>query len=95
MHSATRNGAPASVKVTVPQAQDTARARWASSGDSSTTVPLGSRLVAETFHGLVAGSDHSILAQPGWKSSLTAAPADKYTMVDLLTFVDDVNPLGD
>lgn len=55
---------------------------------------VGSRLVAETFHGLVASSEHSILAQKGWKTSLTATPTDKYTMVDLLTFVDDINPLG-
>lgn len=56
---------------------------------------VGSRLVVETFHGLVATSDHSILAEKGWKPSLPAQDADHYTMLDLLLFVDDINPLGD
>ena len=56
---------------------------------------VGSRLVVETFHGLIEGSDHSILKQAGWKPSLPAQHADHFTMNDLLLFVDDLNPLGD
>lgn len=56
---------------------------------------VGSRLVVETFHGLVAGSDHSILKQAGWKPSLPTQHSDHYTMNDLLLFVNDLNPLGD
>ncbi len=56
---------------------------------------VGSRLVVETFHGLVEGSEHSILKQAGWKPSLPATQADHFTMNDLLLFVDDLNPLGD
>jgi hypothetical protein len=56
---------------------------------------VGSRLVAETFHGLVEGSDHSIFKEDDWKPSLPALNADRFTMLDLLLFVDDVNPLGD
>jgi hypothetical protein len=56
---------------------------------------VGSRLVVETFHGLVEGSDHSILKQDGWTPELPAQHPDRFTMNDLLRFVDDVNPLGD
>jgi hypothetical protein len=30
-----------------------------------------------------------------WKPTLPAAKAGDFTMVDLLRFVDDINPLGD
>jgi hypothetical protein len=56
---------------------------------------VGGRLVAETFHGLVQGSDHSILKQANWKPTLPAKNPDKFTMNDLLLFVNDINPLGD
>jgi hypothetical protein len=56
---------------------------------------VGSRLVTETFHGLVEGSDHSILKEKGWKPTLPAQHPDRFTMKDLLLFVDDLNPLGD
>ena len=56
---------------------------------------VGSRIVAETFHGLVEGSEYSILKSTGWKPSLPSHEADRFTMNDLLTFVDDVNPIGD
>jgi hypothetical protein len=55
---------------------------------------VGSRLVAETFHGLVEGSDHSIIKETYWKPSLPAQNSDRFTMNDLLLFVD-LNPLGD
>jgi hypothetical protein len=56
---------------------------------------VGSRLVAETFHGLVEGSEHSILKETGWTPTLPAQHPDRFTMNDLLHFVNDVNPLGD
>jgi hypothetical protein len=56
---------------------------------------VGSRLVGETFHGLVEGSEPSILKQAGWKPTLPSQDPDRFTMNDLLRFVDDVNPLGD
>lgn len=56
---------------------------------------VGSRLIAETFHGLVEGSEHSILKEYGWSPTLPAQDPDCFTMNDLLLFVDDVNPLGD
>lgn len=56
---------------------------------------IGGRLVAETFHGLVEHSEYSILKQPGWKPSLPSAQSEHFSMTDLLTFVDDINPLGD
>jgi len=56
---------------------------------------VGSRLVVETFHGLVEGSDYSILKQAGWKPTLPAAQVTHFTMNDLLLFVNDINPIGD
>jgi hypothetical protein len=56
---------------------------------------VGSRLVVETFHGLVEGSIHSILKQQNWQPTLPAAQQTHFTMNDLLLFVNEVNPLGD
>jgi hypothetical protein len=56
---------------------------------------VGSRLVVETFHGLVEGSDRSILGEPDWKPTLPAQHADRFTMKDLRLFADDVNPIGE
>ena len=56
---------------------------------------VGSRLVVETSHGLVEGSDYSILKSKNWKPALPAQHADHFTMNDLLIFVNDLNPLGD
>lgn len=55
---------------------------------------VGSRIVVETFHGLVEVSRDSILQQPDWEPSLPSAKVDHFTMADLLAYVDDVNPLG-
>jgi hypothetical protein len=57
--------------------------------------PVGSRLVVETFHGLIEGSEHSILKEDNWKPTLSSQHPDRFTMNDLLLFVNDVNPLGD
>ncbi|QPC81301.1 peroxidase [Phototrophicus methaneseepsis] len=55
---------------------------------------VGSRIVVETFHGLVEVSRHSILQEQGWAPSLPSVDPDRFTMADLLAFVDEVNPLG-
>lgn len=57
--------------------------------------PVGSFLVAETFHGLIEASDHSIVKEKGWKPALPAQDPQRFTMLDLLKFVGDINPLGD
>jgi hypothetical protein len=56
---------------------------------------VGSRLVAETFHGLIEGSDYSILKQANWKPTLPSSDPDHFTMNDLLLFVNEINPIGD
>jgi hypothetical protein len=48
----------------------------------------------ETFHGLIEGSRHSILQQAGWHPELPSQDRDRFTMLDLLVFVDGSNPLG-
>jgi hypothetical protein len=53
---------------------------------------VGSRIVMETFHGLLEGSWHSILKEPAWKPTL--GNGAQFTMNELLTLVNDVNPLG-
>ncbi|MGL4239550.1 MAG: peroxidase family protein, partial [Beijerinckiaceae bacterium] len=56
--------------------------------------PLGATIIAEVFVGLVQGSRASYLAAtPAFKPTLGAKPGD-FTMVDMLTFSDTVNPLG-
>jgi Animal haem peroxidase len=56
---------------------------------------VGSRIVVETFHGLIEGSSHSILKQSGWKPPLAMSSSGCFRMVDLLDFAGVVNPLGD
>jgi hypothetical protein len=56
---------------------------------------IGSRLVTETFHGLIECSRFSILKEAGWKPSLPAIQPNHFTLADLLHFVGDLNPLGD
>lgn len=55
---------------------------------------VGSTIVVETFHGLIEGSQDSILKEAGWKPSLPSVDPNKFTMADMLVFVDDINPLG-
>ncbi len=55
---------------------------------------VGSRIVIETFHGLVEVSRHSILQEENWSPNLPATKESHYTMADLLAYVGDVNPLG-
>ncbi|MEO7912888.1 MAG: peroxidase family protein [Roseiflexaceae bacterium] len=64
--------------------------------DSLRLGPVGSRIVAETFVGLIKGSRNSILSEDNrfWRPSLPALQPGHYTMVDLLLLVSDFNPLG-
>ena len=55
---------------------------------------VGSRIIVETFHGLIEGSPHSILQDPTWRPELPSQHRHHFTMLDLLEFVDDINPLG-
>lgn len=64
--------------------------------DGQRLGPVGSRLVAETFVGLIQGSQHSILAEANgdWRPTLPSLRPGQFTMVDLLLLVNDLNPLG-
>jgi len=56
--------------------------------------PVGSRILAEVFIGLLQGDDESFLsAEPGWTPTLGATPGH-FTMGDLLRFVGDLDPLN-
>ena len=65
--------------------------------------PVGSRIVAEVFIGIIQGDENSFMAQKNWKPTLPAAKAGDFTMVDLLTFMaaaqpdaaKAINPVGD
>ncbi len=58
--------------------------------------PVGSTIISEVFVGLVHGDHNSFLWRvKNWKPTLPSAAPGTFTMVDLLRFVDDINPLGD
>jgi hypothetical protein len=58
--------------------------------------PVGSRILAEVFVGLLQGDPASFLAvEPRWRPTLPAATGGHYTMADLVTLAGDLNPLGD
>ena len=58
--------------------------------------PVGATIVSEVFVGLVHGDHNSFLWKvKNWKPTLPSATPGDFTMVDLLRFVDDINPLGD
>jgi hypothetical protein len=55
---------------------------------------VGSRILTEVFVGLLEGDSESFLAQaPEWTPTLGGR--EDFTMVDLLAFVGDINPIGD
>jgi hypothetical protein len=56
--------------------------------------PVGARLVAEVFIGLVAGDTTSYLSDPAWKPTLPAKTPGTFLMSDLLKFVGDISPIG-
>src|SRR5262249_30043367 len=62
---------------------------------------VGARIVAETFHRAMEGSQHSIIRDPSWRpNSLVQNANDRFNMADLLLFAFEgkkelLNPLGD
>jgi hypothetical protein len=55
--------------------------------------PVGARIVAEVFTGLVQGDPESYLSQPNWKPTLPAKKPGSFFMTDLLQFVGDISPI--
>jgi hypothetical protein len=60
---------------------------------------VGSRMLAEVFVGLLEGDPNSFLRQNRhWQATMFKepdhAPSSTYKMADLLSFVDDLNPVG-
>ncbi|MBR0752599.1 heme peroxidase [Bradyrhizobium jicamae] len=55
--------------------------------------PVGARIVAEVFIGLVAGDTQSFLSDPSWKPTLPAKTPGTFLMSDLLRFVGDISPI--
>jgi hypothetical protein len=55
--------------------------------------PVGGRILAEVFLGLVAGDRASFLSQPGWRPTLPAKTPGTFLMTDLLQFVGDISPI--
>jgi Animal haem peroxidase len=55
--------------------------------------PVGARLVAEVFIGLVAGDSTSYLSDPTWKPTLPAKTPGTFLMSDLLRFTADISPI--
>ena len=55
--------------------------------------PVGARLVAEVFVGLVQGDKNSFLSEPGWKPTLPSKTPGTFFMTDLLQFVGDISPI--
>ncbi len=67
-------------------------------GDGNHLGTVGSRIVAETFVGLINASSNSLLKDPGWQPICGRVnPATNevtFEMVDLLDFADVVDPIG-
>jgi hypothetical protein len=58
--------------------------------------PVGGRIVAEVFVGLLECDSESFLAcDPPWKPILPSKQQDDFTMEDLLKFTGDLNPIDD
>jgi len=57
--------------------------------------PVGARIVAEVFVGIVAGDHESYLNRNGkdWKPDLPSKVPGTFTMADLLQFVGDISPI--
>jgi len=72
-------------------------------GNGERLGPVGSRIVAEVFIGIIQGDPDSFMSQKDWKPTLPGAKAGDFTMVDLLTFMAKgqpdfdkaINPVGD
>jgi hypothetical protein len=58
--------------------------------------PVGSRILAEVWVGVLQADPASFLSvDPRWHPSVRGAEPGAFTLADLLTFVDDLNPLGE
>jgi hypothetical protein len=59
---------------------------------------MGSRIVAETFWGLLEGDENSFVSRrPDWTPAEDGLPARSpgdFTMADVLRLVDEINPIG-
>jgi hypothetical protein len=55
--------------------------------------PIGSRLLAEVFVGLVQGDKDSFLSQDNWTPTLPSKTPGTFLMTDLLQFVGDISPI--
>ena len=55
--------------------------------------PVGARIVAEVFVGIVQGDQDSFLSQPGWTPTLPSKTPGTFFMTDLLQFVGDISPI--
>ena len=62
-------------------------------GNGERMGPVGGRLMAEVFLGLVAGDTKSYLSQPGWQPTLPAKTPGTFLMTDLLQFVGEISPI--
>ena len=61
---------------------------------ASGSGPVGARIVAEVFVGLVHGDTESFLwRHKNWKPTLPAKKAGTFIMTDLLQFVGDIDPI--
>jgi hypothetical protein len=57
--------------------------------------PVGSTIVAETFLGMVHGDHKSFMWQrSNWLPELPSAVPGQFTMMDVIRFVNDINPVG-
>lgn len=54
--------------------------------------PVGSRILAEVFVGLLQTDPQSFMSQPGWKPTLPAQHPGNFTMPDLLRYVASKEP---
>ena len=58
--------------------------------------PVGSRILAEVFVGMLQGDAESFLSQqPDWRPFLPAANPGAFTMPDLLRIAGELNPIND
>jgi hypothetical protein len=63
-------------------------------GSGQRLGPVGARIVAEVFIGLVAGDVSSYLGvNPAWKPTLPSKTPGTFLMTDLLQFVGDISPV--
>ncbi|MFY0563026.1 peroxidase family protein [Archangium lansingense] len=65
-------------------------------GNSKNLGPVGSRILAEVFVGLLECDASSFLASnPQWKPTLPSSKPGTFTMTDLLRFSGDLSPIND